>query len=312
MPRLSVVVGTLDRLDQLQRCVESILAETRTPVRVYVSDAGSTDGTVDYLRSVASDRVRPIFAGRRQGQARAYNDVFAVVDTPYVCWLSDDNVVVNRGLDVAVTILDAEPRIGMVALKVKDLVGPFADAPYIGGISPIGILNVNQGVVRTAVLHDVGGFSEAFRDYGIDPDLTAKVVFSGHAVAYTRAIAIHHYRNWGDRGSVEFARQMARQRTYLDLYTRKYAGLARGSLTWMFKRAAASGLGMVLAAWPRLRTSSSFLGVVPRDWMNIVGSRYISVLDGVRSRGRPYHLVQWCPPRDRPPALPADEELERV
>jgi GT2 family glycosyltransferase len=310
--RLSVVVGTLDRLAQLQRCLGSIFAETTTPVRVYVGDAGSTDGTVEYLRSIAGDQVRPIFAGRRQGQARAYNEVFALVDTPYVCWLSDDNVIVNRGLDVAVAVLDAEPRIGMVALKVKDVVGPFADAPYIGGISPIGILNVNQGVLRTGVLRAVGGFSEAFRDYGIDPDLTTKVVFSGQAVAYTRAIAIHHHRQWGDRGSPEFARQMVRQRTYVALYARKYAGLAPRGLGWRLRRVAARGLEMAFAASPRLRTSPSVLGAVPRDWMNIVGSRYISLLDSLRTRGRPYHLVQWCPPRARPPVLPSDAELERV
>ena len=309
MARLSVVVGTLNRLEQLRRCLDSIFAETATPVRVYVSDAGSTDGTIEYLRSRASSRLTPIFAGRRQGQARAYNEVFALVETPYVCWLSDDNVVVNRGLDVAVGILDAEPRIGMVALKVKDVVGPFADAPYIGGISPIGILNVNQGVLRTAVLRDVGGFSEAFRDYGIDPDLTAKVLFAGHAVVYTRAIAIHHHRSWGEHGSADLAAQMARQRAYLQLYTTKYGALVPGGPAWALKRLPAFLLRMLFAARPRLRSAPSVWGIVPRDWMNILGSRYISVLDPLRTRGHPYHLVQWCPPRRRPRALPSDAEL---
>ena len=41
----------------------------------------------------------------------------------------------------------------------------------------------------------------------------------------------------------------------------------------------------------------------------ILGSRYISVLDPLRTRGHPYHLVQWCPPRRRPRALPSDAEL---
>jgi GT2 family glycosyltransferase len=309
MERLSIVVGTLNRREQLRRCIESILAETVTPVRVYVTDAGSTDGTIDYLKSLASEWIVPIFAGRRHGQARAYNEVFRLVDTAYVCWLSDDNVIVNRGLDVAVDILDADPRIGMVALKVKDVSGPFVDAPYIGGISPIGILNVNQGVLRTELLRAVGGFSEAFRDYGIDPDLTAKVLFSGHAVAYTRAIAIHHYRDWGDRDSPGFIRQMARQRHYVDLYTRKYGGRAPGSVAWSVKRLAALLLRATLAVCPRLRNSTSVLGVVPRDWTNIIEGRYISIFDSLYSRGRPYHLVQWCPPRHRPPSLPSDVVL---
>ena len=148
--RLAVVLGTFNRLESLKRCIESVFAQTRTPSIVYVTDAGSTDGTVDYLKSIASERLVPILVGEKLGQARAYNDVFATVTTPYVVWLSDDNEIVNHGLDVGVEILDRCPKVGMVGIKVKDVEGPFVDAPYIGAVSKIGVLNVNQGMLRTA------------------------------------------------------------------------------------------------------------------------------------------------------------------
>ena len=88
---LSIVAGTYNRCDQVKRLVESVQRETKLPYILYITDAGSTDGTIEYLESVASDRVRPIFVGKLLGQARAYNDVFMQVDTPYVCWVSDDN-----------------------------------------------------------------------------------------------------------------------------------------------------------------------------------------------------------------------------
>src|SRR3954470_16789357 len=103
--RFSVVLGTLNRLDILKRCIDSIVAQTRTPSVVYVTDAGSTDGTVEYLESIASERLVPVLVGKRLGQARAYNDVFAALTTPYVVWISDDNAIVNHGFDVAVKIL---------------------------------------------------------------------------------------------------------------------------------------------------------------------------------------------------------------
>ena len=74
----------------------------------------------------------------------------------------------------------------MVGLKVRDVGGPSVAAPYIGGISPIGILNVNQGLLRTDFLRKVGSFSETFGFYGIDPGLTAMVLYSGHDVVYTK------------------------------------------------------------------------------------------------------------------------------
>ena len=113
---LSVVIGTYNRIDQLQVCIRSIFEQTKTRVRVYVTDAGSTDGTVEYLQSIASDALVPIFAGKRIGQAAAYNEIFQAVTTPYVCWLSDDHEVTENGLDVAVGILEVE--LGVAAAVV--------------------------------------------------------------------------------------------------------------------------------------------------------------------------------------------------
>ena len=231
--RLSVVLGTFNRLASLKRCLDSILNQTSTPVIVHVTDAGSTDGTQDYLRSLEDGRVRILFVGRKLGQARAYNDVFRIIDTPYVAWLSDDNEVVDSGLDAAVRILDREPSIGMVALKTKDVQGPFLGSVYLGGVSEIGVLNVNQGLLRTDVLREVGGFSEAFGFYGIDPDLTAKVLYSGHDIVYTRQVALHHYRDWPvQEGTPEQADLARRHALSLELYRRKWGRLADGAGLW--------------------------------------------------------------------------------
>ena len=302
---LSVVVGTLNRAEQLKVCVNSIFDQTTLSTRVYVTDAGSSDGTIEYLESIASDRLVPVLQGKRVGQARAYNEVFKLVRTPYVCWLSDDNVVVNRGLDVAVRILDTRPKIGMVGLKVKDVSGPFVDAPYVGGVSAAGVLNVNQGVLRTSVIRELGGFSERFRDYGIDPDLTTRVIFTGHAVVHTRQIALHHYRNWStDRESPDYIRQQELQKAYLELYRRKYAAfldvewLTRVKrILWQLMR---HGLGI------STDSRRSFLGLIPRDWHNLFTGRYISLVDPIRCLRQPYHLLQYCPPSKRPTAIPAD------
>lgn len=299
--KLSVVLGTYNRLDSLRRCIDSIFAQTRTPIVVYVTDAGSTDGTIEYLQSIASEQLVPLLIGKRLGQARAYNDVFEIVTTPYVVWISDDNEIVNRGLDVAAEILDRAPRIGMVAVKVKEIEGPATVAPYLGAVSSIGVLNVNQGMLRTSVLQAVGGFSERFRDYGIDPDLTAKVLFSGWAVAYTRAVGIHHFRAWSDN-SAAGAAQRARQQGYVTLYAEKWERFAPPDPAWNARRLAwkvfqkATGLS--------LNSSRKILGLSSRDWCNVLTGRYISLLDPLLTRGQPYHLLQRAP-RARPP-LPPD------
>ena len=290
--KLSVVLGTYNRLDQLKRCVESIQRETRTSIKIYITDAGSTDGTIEYLQSISSTEVVPILVGEKLGQARAYNDVFAIVDTPYVCWLSDDNEVVNNGLDYAVAILEQDEEIGMVALKTKDKQGPFLGTPYIGGISAAGILNVNQGVLPTKLLKQVAGFSEEFRDYGIDPALTAEVLMAGYKVVYTRKVALHHYRNWSeDPTSENYKWLRERQNAAKELYKQRYCGGVLQNKSPAPLKSCLLHCMKYLGKWPfiaaRLRKSAC-----ARTWLNILSSRHISLFDPILTAGKQYHLAQ--------------------
>jgi len=301
--RLSVVLGTLNRLDSLKRCIDSLFDQTRTPTVVYVTDAGSTDGTVEYLQSIASDQLVPLLVGKKLGQAKAYNDVFEQVQTEYVVWISDDNEVVNHGLDLGVQALDAGPKLGMVGIKVHDVEGPFVDAPYLGAVSTIGVLNVNQGMLRTRVIQELGGFSERFRDYGIDPDLTARVLFSGWQVGYTREVGLHHYRDWSGTPKPGTA-QFERQREYTALYAQKWGTYAPSDRRWQLRKRAwdlfqrRTGL--------RINSHEQILGLNGRDWCNVLTARYVSLLDPILTRNRPYHLVQRPPSRRRPlPPEPA-------
>lgn len=308
--RLSVVLGTFNRLESLKRCLESIQAQTSTPIIVHVTDAGSTDGTQEYLASIESETIRPWLVGRKLGQAKAYNDVFKTVTTPFVCWLSDDNEVVNNGLDVGVFILERWREIGMVALKVKDVQGPFVDAPYIGGVSTIGVLNVNQGMLPTEVLREVGYFSEAFGFYGIDPDLTAKVLYAGHDIVYTRPVAIHHYRDWAmDPNTEAGAALKAHHQKSLRLYERKYGGFTGDGAAWRRKKAMWASIKLRLGPRFAPNSSRSWMGGVARDWNNAFQSRYIHPLDPLLSRARPFHLRQHLPIQDLPAAPPTDEGL---
>jgi GT2 family glycosyltransferase len=189
----------------------------------------------------------------------------------------------------------------MVGVKVTDVEGPFVEAPYLGAVSSIGVLNVNQGMLRRPVLEAAGGFSERFRDYGIDPDLTAKVLFSGWDVAYTRVVGIHHYRAWADDGEAS-GPQRERQLNYVELYARKWGAYAPPDRAWRLRQKAWKALQK--ATGLRINSSRRLLGLDGRDWCNVLTGRYISLLDPILTRGKPYHLLQHAPSARRP--LPPD------
>ena len=305
-PRLAVVLGTFNRLESLRRCLDSIRAQTRTPIVVHVTDAGSSDGTQAYLQSIASEVVRPWLTGAKLGQAKAYNDVFKTIQTPYVAWLSDDNQVVEGGLDAAVRILDRRPEIGMVALKTKDMQGPFFGSVYIGGVSEFGVLNANQGMLRTEILRDAGYFSETFGSYGIDPDLTAKVLYGGHDIVYTRQVALYHYRDWPtDEGTPEHAALAEVHARSLELYRRKYAGFGQDDAGWRAKRRFWAWLKKRLRGRYDENATKPVLGGLWRDWNNAFLARHIRLLDPWLSAGSDFHLRQHVASHRRP-ALPPD------
>lgn len=299
-PALSIVVGTFNRVDQITRCLDSIARETQSPYVVYVTDAGSIDGTVEYLNRIASDRIRPVLEGRALGQARAYNAVFDLIETPYVCWLSDDNEVVDHSLDRALEIIRSDPQIGLVALKTRDVIGPFKDLPYIGGVSWLGILNVNQGLLPTAVLRQVGGFSLEFRDYGIDPDLTAKILLSGYDVVYTRGIALLHYRNWPeDKSSPEYRALMEKHDKFRKLYIQKYDFLNRRSLNWAIRRVGWGVINLLSKKRMAINSQEPVLGAIPRDWRNMIVARFVNPFTELLRHDDRYHLRQRMPKRLR-------------
>jgi glycosyltransferase involved in cell wall biosynthesis len=287
-----VLVATYNRLALLKTVVDAIEDGTRTPHELIVIDGGSTDGTIEYIQS--DPRITPVLQGELVGTARCYNRVWRHVDSTFTCWLSDDTEIVPGILDTAIAVLNQEPGIGMVGLKMKDTKGPGRFEPYRGGISEFGILNCNHGVFRTALGRQIGFFNEGYRSYMIDPDITASILSTGHRVVMTRQVAVLHHREWAEtQGDEKVARDMGGIDNFA-IYRRKFAFLAPSNTA-----AARLRSRLVRYFWRVL-----FLGAGPdarrlwlnrRDWINLAGGRFLSLLDPLMYLGRPYHLSQSVP-----------------
>lgn len=288
-----ILLATCNRVELLRSVVDSIERGTKTPHELIVIDGGSTDGTVEYIQS--DPRITPVLQGERLGTARSYNRVWHRVDSRYSCWLSDDTEIVPGSLDTAIAILESDPSVGMVGLKMKDTRGPGRFEPYRGALSEYGILNCNHGVLRTALGRRVGFFNTGYRSYMIDPDLTASILCTGHRVVMTRDVAVLHHREWAEReGDEKVAREMGGIDNFA-IYRRKFAFLATSSpLPWIRER-------VLRYAWRLL-----YLGASPdrrrfwmnrRDWINLAGGRFISLFDPIVHAGRPFHLAQRIPDR---------------
>lgn len=289
--QLSIVIGTRNRLRYLKMCLDSLLGKVSTDHEIIVIDAGSTDGTQDYVRSLG-ERVRLVEDGARLGQAKSLNRVFKTLNSRYTCWLSDDNVLNEGMIDLSVAGLDHDQEIGMVGLKVKDVMGPATSKSYNGGVWISGVICVDQGIIRTDLLHEIGGFDESFWAYGIDSDLTTQVLLKGFKVVFTREIAVLHYRDHENApGAMEDHERKASRLASIDLYKKKYADLCNRPLSLRLK-------GFTYTMLHKLGLKmSTVLGSEEQDWFNSFNGRFVSILDPITHRNDPFYLEQRPPHR---------------
>lgn len=297
---LSIVIGTYNRIDVLQQCLDSLIGRVKAPHEIIVIDAGSRDGTLAYLQQLPN--IRLVCDEGLLGQAKSLNRVFRSLKSRYVCWLSDDNLVQPGMLDQAVSILEHNPKIGMVSLKVKDISGPFAGEEYVGGIWPTGVLNCNQGMLPIDLLNKIGGFDEQFRDYGIDSDLTTRVLLEGYKVVYTKGVAIHHLRDHNTDSWVDSHGRKQKMESAGELYGRKFEALIRSQTGGVYNQTERENsllLKTILLWYRRTRrlgiSIQKWTGLSERDWRNLFTARFISKWDFLINATQCYYLVQSIP-----------------
>ena len=114
-PRVSIVLPTLNGRRYLESSIASCLDQTFTDFELLVVDGGSTDGTVDVVRSIGDGRIRIVRqhdnVDRLPG---ALNTGFAQARGDYFTWTQDDDLYGPDALRVMVEALAAEPEVGLV------------------------------------------------------------------------------------------------------------------------------------------------------------------------------------------------------
>lgn len=95
-PLVTVAVPSFNQASFLGEALESIFAQ-QVPVEVFVLDGGSTDGSVDVIKSFGS-RLAGWRSHADAGQAAAINEGIAMGRAPFVCWLNSDDLMLPGGL----------------------------------------------------------------------------------------------------------------------------------------------------------------------------------------------------------------------
>ena len=111
-PKVFVVTPSLNQAEYLPATIESVLSQDYQPLEYFVADGGSTDGSVDILRSYGG-RVR-WRSHPDLGQAAAVADAWAHSDADLVAWLNSDDTYEPGAISEAVRFLVDHPEVDVV------------------------------------------------------------------------------------------------------------------------------------------------------------------------------------------------------
>jgi GT2 family glycosyltransferase len=197
LPRVTVVVVTRNRRRDLERSLP------RHECPVILLDNGSTDGTPALVRR-RFPHIQVVELGRNLG-APARNLGVRLARTPYVAFADDDSWWADGALRRAADVLDAHPRLAVLAARM--LVGPeehldpicmdmaaspLAAEPDLPGPAVLGFLACGA-VVRRKMYLAAGGFDDVIFFFGEEERLALDLAAAGWGLAYVEDVVAHHH-----------------------------------------------------------------------------------------------------------------------
>jgi GT2 family glycosyltransferase len=214
MKKVSAIIVNWNGKDVTADCVQSLLDQDYPDVEIIVSDNGSTDGSIDFLKELFSTSIRLIENKRNLGFGAAVNRGLAVAEGDYLVFLNNDLVLESNSIRELVALLESDDRIGAAVPKIlyyekRDILNSFGVLIHFTGIACPNKIDQNDDpdldTTETAcggifmfprkVYKTIGGFDEDLFLYHEDHDLSWRIRLAGWKLMVTpRAILYHHYK----------------------------------------------------------------------------------------------------------------------
>lgn len=208
---VSVIIPSFNHAPYLRECVDSVLAQDHEALEVIVVDDGSSDASLEILRSYGA-RIQ-LLQQHRGRQARARNLALGVARGEFIAFLDSDDRYRPGRLSAAVTAFRAHPQAALVwadHVLIDEHGKPQAEVRWTPRhadfrrelIAGNPICNATATVKR-CVLHEIGGFDERVPRV-CDGAAWYQIAARGHAFVHLPQTVLD-YRQHGGNDSARFA-----------------------------------------------------------------------------------------------------------
>jgi len=221
LKKVTAIIVNWNDKDVIGKCIRSLLDQDRTEIDIIVSDNGSNDGSVDFIRRQFPS-IHIIENGKNLGFGSAVNRGLALARGDYLIFLNSDLILDSKCIGELAKFLDSDSTVGGVIPKIlhvdrQDTVNSLGVLINYTGIAYPNLLGQKNPkriepfesacggifMLRRDVYDAVGGFDEELFLYHEDHDLSWRIRLAGWKLTVTpKATMYHHY--YFDKGVRKF------------------------------------------------------------------------------------------------------------
>ena len=160
---VSVIMPVYNKGTTLRSSIESVRAQTLTPIEIVIWDDGSGDPeTLAVLDDVSNLSGVTLFRASNQGVVGARNSAIALSRGRYICCLDPDDQIAPTYLEMAVALLESQPQYA-IAYPWVHSTGDADELWETQDLEPSLITRANHvpvcALFRREVFYETGGFS---------------------------------------------------------------------------------------------------------------------------------------------------------
>jgi len=212
-PLVTVVVVTVNNLNLLRNCLNSLNAQDYEPLEIIVVDNGSEEDIQGMLSREFPD-IQKIRLDRNYGFAGGNNRGIEKAQGKYVALINNDAVATPQWIRSMVSTAESDDKIGAVASIIIDgnkqgVLDSFGVGITLDGMSrqamrgmPVPDIKQTEEVLlfsgcacllRSEALKEVGFFDEDFFAYCEDTDLGLRLRWAGWKIVIAPNAYVHHF-----------------------------------------------------------------------------------------------------------------------
>jgi len=219
---VDIIICVHDALEDVQRCLNSLLERTTQPYHLILVDDGSSESTASFLHEYADSHQALLLRSEiATGYTTAANRGMRVSSAEFLVLLNSDTILTPEWLDRLVTCIQSDQRVGIVGPlsntaswqsvpKIEEG-GDWASNPLPVGLSPdrmaqliasnsarlyvqMPLLNGFCLMIRRKLLDEIGLFDEVNfgHGYGEEDDLVLRARNSGWKLNLADDVYIYH------------------------------------------------------------------------------------------------------------------------